>query len=68
MNECNNHDFMYGGVKYKIQPNTRDKGSQAINYFDWFFCRKCLHYEYRLLPTHSTTYSQFLFNATPIIE
>lgn len=60
------HKFIYGGVKYEIQEwKLPGSGAQAVHYFDWFFCEKCLENRYKKLDAESDTYGKALFDATP---
>lgn len=60
------HKFIYGGVKYHISnEKLPGSGAQYVFYFDWFYCEKCLEYEYRRLKEYTNTYQELAYNATP---
>lgn len=65
MSNCD-HKYVYGGVKYKVDHSVLSHGARPINYYDWFYCEKCLHNTYNLLVHATTTYSKPDFNATPM--
>jgi hypothetical protein len=59
--EC---EYTYGGVKYKVAHQYPGSGARVIQYFDWYFCKKCLDSIYKQLDATSTTYDKLLFNAS----
>ena len=65
MDTCE-HKFVYGGIKYKdglySLPGT---GAHSREYFDWFYCEKCLENKYVELSKRGDTYSLW-FDAKPM--
>ena len=61
------HNFIYQGMKYRIDPRPLPGTSaQAVEYFEAYYCSKCLFEELRKVNEISKTYSPILFNATPV--
>jgi hypothetical protein len=66
MNNCS-HKYVYGGIKYKPRPQPVDfTNIHLVDYYDWFFCEKCLHNVYEKLDSVAHTNEPPMFNATPI--
>ena len=63
MTQCE-HKYVYGGVKYEIGGELPGTSACRIRYYDWFFCEKCLDYQYKPIARTSTTWDALLFNAT----
>jgi hypothetical protein len=60
------HEFVYGGVKYENHTNALPgTGACRRDYFDWFYCKKCLENKYIELSYFDNTYTKIAFDATP---
>lgn len=55
---CNNHKFVLGGIKYETD-------GMYVVYYHWFFCQRCLQFEYRRFGRELALYGGISFNATP---
>lgn len=55
---CKNHKFVLAGVKY-------ESDNVLITYYHWFYCRNCLHIEYRQFHREFILSNWVKFNATP---
>jgi hypothetical protein len=61
------HDYVYGGVKYKVGSyKLPGSGAYRVTYYDWFYCRECLENEYKRLQAESNTYEKIRFDARPM--
>lgn len=59
------HKFVSDGVVYKIGSQLPGSGARSIEYFDAFFCEKCLQQYLKSLGAHGSTYDAIKFNARP---
>lgn len=65
MTACD-HDYSYCGVRYKMGDKVPGSGSRYVNYFESFFCKKCLDRRYVSLEFVGNSYDKLSFDATPI--
>lgn len=60
------HRFIYAGVKYTESKYTMPgSGAHERDYFDHYYCDRCLEHRYEQLPVTNNTYSPPLFSASP---
>jgi len=63
------HEYAFAGIVFK---NTGHQlpgsGATKIEYYNWFYCNKCLENTYIKLPAISNLYEHIQFGATPIGE
>ena len=59
------HKFVSNGVVYKTGSQLPGSGAHSIEYFDAFFCEKCLQQEIKSLGVHGNIYGELKFNARP---
>jgi hypothetical protein len=60
------HKFVFGGVKYEDgHYPLPGSGARSRQYFDFYFCEKCLEKKYEKLPFEDNTYSKVQFSASP---
>jgi len=65
MSDCE-HDYTYSGVRYKIGDRVPGSGSRYVNYYESFYCRRCLDRRYVRLGTVGNSYDKLSFDAVPI--
>jgi hypothetical protein len=59
------HEYVYGGVRYEDgEYHLPGTSAHPREYFNWFYCKKCLRNEYQRLATSGDTYG-ILFDAKP---
>lgn len=60
------HKFTYAGIKYELTNNRYPgSGAREVQYFDFFFCEKCLEKKYVKLDCVTTSYDKIQFGAAP---
>lgn len=60
------HEYVYGGVKFRIGHKLMGSAARAVFYYDWFYCSKCLEDKFRRLSYKTNTYEDIRNNATPL--
>jgi hypothetical protein len=63
--ELCDHNFAYGGVKYRDIQQLPGTGAKRRLYFDWFYCTKCLCNTFVKINYEASSFQPLLFNATP---
>lgn len=59
------HDFVLAGIVYEVGGMVPGSGARLVEYFRYFYCRRCLEKVYDELREVFTTYDPIKFGATP---
>ena len=59
------HTFVFRGVVYETLAATGSSTRCPVNYYNDYFCNRCLTHNYELLDGDYTTWDGILHGATP---
>ena len=60
------HTYVYGGLRWRHGYQCAGSSAHEMEHWDWFFCEKCLHSEYRNKRYHGNSYQKPLEGSAPM--